>query len=192
MRMAMAAKARGWVFTAGPPPVLYRISGRIGRHGFDAESLCPGDGEDQDTMPVVTTIRVRADLGPGTLAILPAQSCEADGRMEKALAGDLPFATPGRDGGRSDPRLKDMTPLVADGFPDSYAVHATEVLLAHHIMDVKTVAALSVFLTDQSPRKPLAIIRKPEGVTLRVLDAIQTVDEIDQATRLALVLIGRG
>lgn len=189
-RLVAAASARGWSFTAGKPPVVYDLKGEVDGVPFAVVSRRPAGmvGQNRGNVPTVTMVTVPAPRIEGAAAALPVVPDTGGLAFAKALAGDMFARTLLGDEARAVRELSDVTEAFGGSFPSGYQISATTSGLALHIMGPDLRETLAALAEKRGQMRPVVLIRSATQASVRVLETVTDLDEIESLVQLALLL----
>jgi len=186
-RIAGQADARGWNYKAGAPPVIYELSGEVEGAPFTVVSRRPAGmlGANRGNAPTVTALSMEAPHIEGIVIAEPAMPAGGGAALANALAGDL-FRTillgEDADAARS---LRDVTASFGGTFPGTHAVSASDPLLAQRLLHAEVQRALSGLAGRFGARRPIVLVRRQTGVSVRVLDSLTSLEDVEAIALLA-------
>ena len=189
-RLAKSAKDRGWSFTAGKPPLVHEVTGAVAGVPFTAVSRRPAGmlGQNRGNAPTVTTVTVPAPRIEGAVAAVPAMPDAQGLALAKALVGDLFADLLLGDEAPAVRDLPDVTEAFGNSFPLGYQVSATTSDLAMHIMGPDLRETLAALAEKRGQMRPVVLIRSATQASVRVLETVSDLDEIENLVKLALQL----
>lgn len=189
-RLARSASVRGWSFTAGKPPLVYELKGEVSGLPFAAVSRRPAGmlGQNQGKAPTVTMITVPAPRMEGAVAALPAMPDTAGLAFAKAIVGEMFAQILLGDEARAVHELSDVTEAFEGNFPSGYQVSATTGDLALHLLGPELRQTLATLAASRGPMRPIVLIRSATQASVRVLETVTDLDEIEDLLQLAILL----